>query len=411
MSESSEPNYTLEPTMFSGTIEIGERSLPVTFAAESHEDCHLQITLDPVTSSAYMALAKTMGKPGRAGTEFKLTGQSDTGQQLISDTVHVIGQRSNNDGFFIEISHRSATFSTPCKMQNPAARLWLRGFKSSRNRSVESRLGTVSVHGEAKGVDKDSVSGCIEIIAKTNAVDPNWYEDADQMLTFMMRGLGFAHGGRLQTPRLDQAIEGKSVTTFYSGSGFRRSLPSIHSLMQDDFIAALVHRYEDEKEFPDALWTAVGWLHAETSIKEVQFLTMMTALETIVENLLPPSKTTIIPKPDFIPISKQLSKVIDDASLEDEPGTIFKSKVSGLNVRSISHKILAMQAHYGLSSDLLNKDIIRGLTKTRNAITHRGAIDQETDLWQQILIARDVIAAVIFSELDYEGRYESYSQS
>ena len=203
---------TLEPIQFSGTIKTDTQNFPVTFSAKSGADFHLGIQFDPVPAETYIALSKTMGRPGASGDELTLTGHSKDDQRFESSTIAITGHNSGGNTFRVEVSHRSATIT--CKSEDkeytdkPAARLWLRGFKTFRNLPVDTKLGKLAVQGDHKGVTQETVSGCITVKADVLEPGSDWFSDVDDFMNFMMRGLGFAHGGRLQTPRCDQ-VTGK----------------------------------------------------------------------------------------------------------------------------------------------------------------------------------------------------------
>ena len=98
-------------------------------------------------------------------------------------------------------------------------RLWFRGFKSSRNPVVKTSLGLVDVRGDVKMVTVDDMSGCATVQAEAETDLEGWIERADDFLTFMHRGLGFVHGSRWQTPRLDLFIGDRWEATYYEGNG------------------------------------------------------------------------------------------------------------------------------------------------------------------------------------------------
>ncbi|HBS26227.1 MAG TPA: hypothetical protein DD827_03695, partial [Gammaproteobacteria bacterium] len=210
-----------ERTAFSGRVEIDGEEHSVSFSVFAGADCDLKIDLEPVPAEIYVKLAKCMGEPGASGKEISLTGQADNGDQFESDTISVVGTNSGSNGHQCRLSHRSAIITKKAPndacAEKPYARLWLRGFQSFRNPAIQTKLGQLSVFGDHKNVTKDSVSGNITIQADTVKVDGDWFSKADDFLTFLMCGLGFVHGGRLQTPRLDQVYGSEWKSTFYSG--------------------------------------------------------------------------------------------------------------------------------------------------------------------------------------------------
>src|SRR5205823_135278 len=115
-----------------------------------------------------------------------------------------------------------------------------------------------------------------------------------------------AHGGRVQTPRVDFMKESTSEITFFEGTGFMRELPVQHSINQGPFIEALVRRYERTGPLPDILWTALGWVQTDTTFDEIRFLSGMTAVETIIESQFPKRRSAIISKQHFKSLRQKL---------------------------------------------------------------------------------------------------------
>jgi len=46
----------------------------------------------------------------------------------------------------------------------------------------------------------------------------------------------------------------------------------------------------------------------------------------------------------------------------------------------------------------------------RNKITHSGLVPEGVDIWQNILIIREMIVMIVFAEIGYSGPYESYAE-
>ena len=136
----------------------------------------------------------------------------------------------------------------------------------------------------------------------------------------------------------------------------------------------------------------------------------MTAVETILHSLVPNAPSTLIPKPVFNPIREALIHTLDQFDLSQEEASVLVGNIKGVNRAPMSRKIKAVVEKYDLASSVFSDDRIRLLNKQRNAITHQGkALDGES-LWNYILYARELIALIVFAELRYKGRYQSYAE-
>jgi hypothetical protein len=286
-------------------------------------------------------------------------------------------------------------------------KFWMRSFNSFWNPVVETPLGHIAVWGNEKTVPNDEVSGSITLQAKSAQVEADWPKQAEALLMFLWRGLAFAHGSRLQSPRTDYYCVGEVIYTFYHGASFASGFPTIPFLEQGPFIKALCARYFQQPPLAEMIWTAIGWLHLETIADEGRFVSAMTALETVVEHLIPKGQTTVVPKHDFTAVRDQLIAAVEASTLSDDPKAIYIGKLKGLNARSLSQKVEALRDHYGLAVDKYDMARIVAVIKLRNAIVHTGVADQD-DIWDKILFVRELIADIVFHEIGYTGVRESY---
>ena len=356
-------------TQFEGTVSVGEFTADVAFVVIAGQDCRLLVDPLSVDGEAYVALSKAMGRPGEHGRAVKLVGTSVDNVVFSSNDMYVGGTNSGSDGFTIRLTTGEASIIVPRpkdeKRTRAALEFSLRGFKSFRPEPVKAGLGQVIVRGVHKSTSSDEVSGEIIVQSDELAPDEGWYTQAEDLAEFVWKGLQFGHGGRLQVP-LVQVFRPESVTaTFYRGAGRPRHLPAIHFMDQSAFIEALVRRFEDRDAFPDAVWQAVGWLNNDSYIDEVRFLTLMTAIETILDSLVPTRRSTIIPKTDFEPIRDALIDVLSGHDLTETHAKIFANKIKGLNQVTLSNKLQAVIEKYELPTGLFAEDVLRRLNKRK----------------------------------------------
>ncbi|OJU31184.1 MAG: hypothetical protein BGN89_17500 [Alphaproteobacteria bacterium 64-6] len=400
----------LERKRFTGAIKRGDDAFALEFDVWSGEDGRLSIEAQPLDKQAIFRLQGAMGEPGSYSESLILEGASADGTTFFSDTVELQGARVGTRKNSVMVEARKAKVTLDCTetAEAPLVRLWFRSFKAFRNPTVTMSLGKVCVGGEQKPSSEDEMSGHVVLQALERVNIDDWLKQAGEFLTFMHLGLAFAHGGRLQTPRKDVIVGNRWEATYYGGRGFRRSLAPIHYLNQGPFIKALAKRFDYPKPFPDMLWTAVGWLHNDNSFDEGRFLMSMTALETVVEHVIPKTLTTVIPRADFKAVRSRLLAALAECRLEKTPEEIFEGKLKSLNRRSLSQKIQTLRDHYGLSKDVFSDHAIIHVIKARNDIVHTGELSTHRDLWTKEVFVRELIALIVFQELGYEGPYESY---
>jgi hypothetical protein len=157
------------------------------------------------------------------------------------------------------------------------------------------------------------------------------------------------------------------------------------------------------------LWTALGWMQADTTMDEIRFLTAMTAIEAIIESQLPTRRGTIVPKPAFAILRQSFSQMVSaDVTLTQTAREIFLAKLSGLNQKTLSEKMSELFDHYGISRRDFEGAVIVDLIKTRNEIIHKGTAPPTVDLWSRIVLVRELITRILLKEIGFVGRYCCY---
>lgn len=403
---------TFERRKFTGTINYSGHSFAVDFAAWSGNDSRLEIEVegDPATIHELLFLEDQMGEPGSFVESLVLDGVSSAGDTLFSDTAVIRSPSVGTSGTSIKLSARKAKVIVRLTKHvlRPWMSLWFRGFESGRNPLVNMSLGTVQVIGKATRGSDDDTSGRVTVQAEADTELDGWVEKADDFLTLMHRGLGFANGGRLQTPRLSLRIGDRLEVTYYEGAGFSRSLPPLHKWNQGPFIEALCQRFDNPKPLPEALWTAISWLNSDSSFYEGRFLMSMTALEAIIECVIPKNSSTVLPKVKFKAVKEALFAALSEAEIDPTSREVYCEKLHHFNGRSLRQKIEVIRDQYDLPKEIFTDKKIRAIIQARNAIVHKGESAGSREIWPKVVFVRELIAHIAFHEIGYYGPYQSY---
>jgi len=313
MSASNKDTQVLENTEFIGEVSLEGKTAPITFRAWAGSDCRPQIKADVVDGTTFSLVIWGHGQQASAGEEVKLTGKSKDGKtSLASEHVTITGHGHDNGRHWIAFTPLDCklTVVEEDSREKPFVQLWFRSFSSFRNPVFNTPLGNLVICGATGSVGAEEISGFVGLEALCGDPGDDWREKAGDFLRHMHNGLALAHGGRLQTPLLEYAHRRVREMTFYYGSGFTRELPVQHSLHQEPYIKALIERYKRSGPLPDILWTALGWVQTDTSIDELRFLSAMTALEAIIDQL-PERRGTIIDKKVFDGLREKIQKLIE----------------------------------------------------------------------------------------------------
>lgn len=404
--------YVLQRTSFFGKVFCDEFSFEINFHVFAEEDCRLQIDPLEVSVDAYCILSSFVGEPGQKQKPISLTGESDSGQKFVSTDTTVSRTRIHSNAFFVTLRPGAATIVTQrldkADGRSAGIQISLRGFRSFRPKPVNAKIGRVIVQGNHKISSKDDVSGQISVVCVDNNANKTWFDKAESLAYFVKRGLEFAHGGRLQAPLIQVFHPDTVHASFYSGSSRPAHLRPIHHLDQSEFISALVERFERSDPFPDVIWDVVGWMNVNSPIDEVHFMSLMTAVEIIADNLLLERQNILMPKQIYKMISERLCNVLETLLDNEYEKKLLIQKIKSLNRITLSQKLLKVARKYHISYEWLCEEELHKLVKQRNSIAHTGRKINGTDLFNDIKTVRELISVIVLNELKYEGIYESY---
>jgi hypothetical protein len=344
----------LEGTEFVGQLSLDDETVPITFRVSVGSDCRLHV--DPVTVDArtYHLAARSLGRPGSDCEELALTGASTDGKTISSKHVFICGYGHDDSRRWIDLKSIQSEITVPLdrRVEKPVMQLWLRSFRSFSNPVTETSLGKLAVWGAAGHVAPDDMSGCVCLQASSADPGDGWRKNADDFLRHLQQGLALAHGGRLQTPRLDYINELTREMILFDGTGVAPEFPVQYHLNHGPFIQALVHRYQTKGSLSDDLWKALDWTHTDTSFDEMRFLSGMIAVEVIIRGQLP----------------KEYRK------------------------KPLRNRIYALFDHYVIPREDFEDEVICKLVDLRNEIVHEGGASNAADLWPSIILVRELIS-------------------
>ena len=83
---------------------------------------------------------------------------------------------------------------------------------------------------------------------------------------------------------------------------------------------------------------------------------------------------------------------------------LYKSK-KRLSLRS---KIDSLLTNWNIDRTLIEDSVVKKLVEIRNAITHEGKAWDNEELWDAVILAREIFARIVFSILKFEGYYNCY---
>lgn len=408
---SSGGEFMLPTEGYSGTLTRDAVTAPIHFDLYAGSDSRLVFQVAPGSKELGVLAMRNMGTPGEMMPYFTLNATSATGKSVTSETASITKSGFNAEGYNLEITTNVANVSVPIEdaVTQPILRLWFRSFKSFRTRNFETPLGMFEAFGATHVSSPDDLSGEVAVQAPVKFDPTTWRDLAYRFLMHMHSGLALAHGGSLQVARVDYIHERTWSADFYAGSASRSEFAVQHQLNHEPIIQTLIDRYFREGAIPPVLWTALSWMHSDTTHDEVRFLTAMTALETIIESELPEKRGTTVPKSLFKLLKGELNKVVvAQTDLTNEEKEAFRLRIAGINRRGFAEKISALFAHYQISSQDFDANTVKSLVELRNEIVHRGRVPHGIDPWPHIIRVRELIVRILLRVLGFKGMYCCY---
>jgi hypothetical protein len=134
----------------------------------------------------------------------------------------------------------------------------------------------------------------------------------------------------------------------------------------------------------------------------------MTALEAIIDQL-PERRGTIIDKKIFGDLREKIQQLIEeDETIPQDDKPILIGKISDLNRKAFSRKILALFDHFDIPKREFEGDVIIELIKLRNDVIHRGTAPDGIDLWPSVVLVRELITRILLKQIGFIGRYCCY---
>lgn len=400
-----------DPEKFDGKISFGAKKVDISFTARIGPDSRLVIDPIPVMRDLYFALTGTIGQVAETAKYLSISATSKRGDRFSSDRV-VVGGGSQANGFSVSLTSQLAQFefqrADDTKDESSFIKMELRGFRGFRGCSVPTKLGLLVVSGRSDLKSSDDVCGSIVIVSNEPNPSDEWYDRAESFLELIRRGLQFGQGGFLQVPLLQVYRPTACVATIQGGYGQQSHLAVIHPMDQAGYIQALVERVDQDDLVPDAVWLAVEWLNSVSGSHAARYVTLMTAAETLVENLCPDRLSTIMPKGDFRKVAQVLRIALAGTALQQGPLARFDELVLNMNRSTLRDKIAAITQKYAIPNEIFDMDNFAKLNKERNNIIHKGKPSEGVDLWGYILKIRELVTYVILAEIGYAGQYQSY---
>lgn len=405
-----------ELTRFEGSLSGHGSTVPVSFTASVDDQGVLRLELDRMPYSRDADALDVHVRPTKPVDLLRLAGTSVAGHEIRSETFHLthvghgseVGCELNFQGDCYDAELILPRDDRPGDRND--ARVWLvRQFRTFRRLQCDTELGRVIVGGPRQDREAQEPSGFLAVHRPKGKTDANWWVESERLLSHVARVLSFACDTYLR-PVIEQRDDAGQVTLRIAHQG-RASAPFMapfHDLhMQPIFDCACASFFSRHFEM-EQLDAAIRWLTAPVVYDESRLINAMSALE----NILDRCEIAGIDKFLSSSAAKRIEKAIRSLLKEfDIPEGMIR-KVPELNRRSLAEKVLRLLEARNVFVGDMPEGWLETIIRQRNIIVHTGVSrdfeDQQPDMLDHTIWAREIVTRIILEQLDFVGAYRSW---
>jgi hypothetical protein len=358
---------------------------------------------------------------------FRLRGEAEGNVRLHTDRLYFnsIGPHSDSKRgayFVFDAACQSATLWR--KSDNPSPTpvylLALQAFQCFPQVKATCPLGELSAGGDVREADLLNMTGYIQLRALERPQDvEQWRADAKKLLDHVRRVMSFASGANLADPNLTFFLDDAAETEVRPHAAHASSpIPTFPIVGRDEIFAAAVTSFFSPPFDAKNLWMALEWIAMEASYNEVRLVNAMTALENLVSSNTRDAGR-LLDDTLFAKLKAALTVTMKTFAAENDFQVHYPTltaemtaKLAELQRRSLRRKLDILIERWSVPTDGITKPMIRGAFNARNEIIHEGRyyVEGETrpELWSHYCVIREIVTRMIFSAIDFKGRYISH---
>jgi len=425
---------------YRGEIGHGDHGWPIHFQIAHGVDGELRFRVKPIAYTAEtVELSRIWHRPGQGTEYFRLKGVSAGGVTFESAhmTIYSIRTVTTSAGTTIAPRLQCAKGSFRSEPEGETGRLFvrylLRGFEAFPSVETTCRLGRVSMAGAYPAPNTEKVSGHLQVVPGGELENvAEWRIEAEALCLHLQRYMSFAQSRLIRAP-VQQVWDGRTYEeVIFRQSRHRRAAQAvIHPMMLQAYFECAVAAFFDPPVAVSNATFPLEWFAMDASYTETRLMNAMTALENLTQSNLAPEQTAYLADARFERIARAMRAAArayvadhpvapetDPASAQAETAMIagLAGKMRDLNRRPLNEKILMLADQWRVPlDDLLVGDALARAIRARNTVVHRGwyyepadGTPEQRDLWDHVLLMREVVIRFILTTLAYRGRYISF---
>ena len=354
---------------------------------------------------------------------YTLEAKSESGAEFRTERLYFRGlsRMSGERGTYMKLvgDCQTATISLAVESGGATIIQRLQGFEGFRSNTTECPLGKVAMAGNTPLPKGGALSGLLHIRPPPNTDLAAWRPEADALLRHIVHIMSFAGAQSIKVP-IEEFWAPDRWTLAYreqnTSSPTRQNV--FHPLDLKAIFELAVSSYFTPAIEVKRLYFAIEWFTMTASHTEVRLVAAMTALENLLDANLPEKDGQLVDAKAFKTVTMTVRHTLREelgAVMTPELEQSLSAKLVDVNRRSLDHKLQALLDRWGVPMTGLRPAEITAAIKARNAIVHQGHYYgetppalQERDLWNHVIIIRELLVRIILTALGFQGRYISF---
>jgi hypothetical protein len=400
------------PIAFAGVLASEQASVPVEFTA--HVDGRGELVLGfndlEVTRENADLLHDSPG--GNRVRHLNLWAVGADGEGLTSasfyltSTSHSSGPEESAFGLKGRCQQADLVLRMKAAADRPSLIWGVRRFEALHAPTLETPLGAASVAGKRIEEDGQAISGWLAVQAADRA-STDWWTEAERLLAHLARVMSLASGTFLR-PYVERYTEGQEFRLRLSHRVDTAPpfLPPFQHFLLENIVMAAGASFEPEGQRLARLEPVLHWLLAPASYDEQRFLFAMTALESLVEHEAPSRE--LLTGGAWARIRRAVRGMLVECGAPQ----VMIDKIPELNRPSFRQRLADYIRTYAIPVHDIQPAAISALLPARNAVVHRGIYHDEgqpeqSDIWDHIVAAREIVLRRLFQIIGFRGQYFS----
>lgn len=258
---------------------------------------------------------------------------------------------------------------------------------------------------------RDPLTHTLTITAPDGCHDPAaWGVAAERLLGRIRDYMSFAAGINMTAPIREIYLGGdRLVTEVYEQTEQPGTQMPVFAQRQMDAFFAHAVRAPDQD-----LWPAIAWFVLPSVYAEQRLVNAMTALENLVDTLLPSKKKELLTGKKYTGLVAAIEEFSKKNLGEFDKLDEVEAKFTEFRRRPFHKKLVALFEEMDVPTWDLGDEVIKKAINGRNSVIHtgryKGGNDPATEpgLWAHVTIIREIVSRIVFKLVGFTGKYTTF---